>query len=97
MSDKFPPEVQEELEDIEFAGKRHFSRTTYDAGCRGPLCRMRNRRDFRANYARRRGADYKPSTETRKTLTDEALVPIVRAYIIEWYEAQKDAELEAIA
>lgn len=81
MRENLPDDVREELEDEEYATRKHYSRATYALGCHGPLCRKAERDRGRGRNERRAkdsGREYKPNPDIR--LDDPDLDEIV-----EWY------------
>lgn len=83
-----PFEVRQELEDPEYINRTHYTRSTYNIGCSGPLCRRKNREQMRiatARRATRRGRLYRPSTILREMyapdVSDEILDEIIEAHL----------------
>lgn len=90
MLENLPDDVRAELEDEDYATRKHYSRATYALGCHGPLCRKAERdrgRDRNAKRANSEGREYKPNSDVR--LDDPELDEIV-----EWY---LDSRVEAAA
>lgn len=77
---QYPEDVQEELLDLDYRGRQHYSRATYALGCHGPLCRLaethrgRKRTESRALEA---GREYKPNLDARETANELLLAPII--------------------
>ena len=72
-------DIKEELLNPKFASREHYSRATYAAGCRGPLCRKSEKdrgRKRNAKKAARAGREY-------KSLVNEDLELNVRDYILD--------------
>jgi hypothetical protein len=90
VRDNLPADVRAELEDEEYATRKHYSRATYALGCHGPLCRKKERdrgRDRNEVRAKNAGREYRPNQEVR--LDNPTLDEIVDWYI-EWYEEKVD-------
>jgi hypothetical protein len=90
VRDNLPADVRAELEDEEYATRKHYSRATYALGCHGPLCRKKERdrgRDRNEVRAKNAGRKYRPNQEVR--LDNPTLDEIVDWYI-EWYEEKVD-------
>lgn len=74
-------DIAAELRDSDYEGRKHYSRSTYADGCRGPLCRLaethrgRTRNEERA---RERGSTYRPYLDRRKVEGEEVLMKIIR-------------------
>lgn len=62
--------VAAELVDPEFPDRKHYSRSLYFDGCRGPLCTKAERDRAAARY-RRRNPDRKPMRRTNWQLLRE--------------------------
>jgi hypothetical protein len=63
--------VLEELNDPVHAGKTHYRKATYAAGCRGPLCRKAERDAGRMRTkqkAEAAGREYKPEMRSREEI-----------------------------
>lgn len=68
-------DVKNELADPNFASRRHGSRATYALGCRGPLCRKKERDRARIRNKTRAQAQHREYVESvnRKYDRDELL------------------------
>ena len=76
------PDVAAELADPHFLTRTHGKKATYQAGCRGPLCRKAERERKRASYRRNKGKvlEYPPRHERAR----------------DWYLEKVQREHEAI-
>lgn len=86
--EQLPKEVIDELSDPKLGGRRHYSRRTYNSGCRGPLCRAverdRARRKTEQRCARE-GRPYIPNQLKRIELEEE----IMMMRVIKWYNGEQ--------
>lgn len=92
MRDNLPADVRAELEDAEYATRKHHSRATYALGCHGPLCRKAERDRGRGRTERRAkdsGREYIPNHDIR--LDDPELDGIVEWYLEYYSERSKVA------
>lgn len=78
-------EVMMEINNPAYEHLRHGHRSTYGAGCRGPLCKWKNRVDMRTHLNKSRP----PEKQITGTDTDEYLATLQRAYEIEYSSARE--------
>lgn len=92
MFRNLPDDVKAELEDPEYATRKHYSRATYALGCHGPLCRKAERDRGRGRNERRArdaGREYRPILGLR-VRDDETMEQIV-AWYLDSYEQRMGA------
>lgn len=69
-------DILNELTDTRFTGRFHYNKSVYSDGCRGPLCRKKERdiaRAARAALAEAEGRVYQPGRTPRLDKRDELL------------------------
>lgn len=74
-----PAAIRAELTDEDFITRKHYSRSTYALGCRGPLCQKAERDRGRKRNQRRGGEKYRPKHDWRVSDLDGI------DEIIEWH------------
>lgn len=84
MLTDLPDDVREELENPEFASRKHYSRSTYALGCHGPFCRKAEKdrgRERNEDNAKAKGRAYVPNHKIRKNERDELLEKLIEEYL----------------
>lgn len=84
MLDNLPDDVRQELLDPDYWGRKHYSRSTYADGCRGPFCRKseRDRGRFRsADIAEEAGREYQPDYTIRNNGEDGRILESLVWYL----------------
>jgi hypothetical protein len=83
-----------ELVDPNFAGRKHYSRSTYKDGCHGPLC-LKSERDKAARRYAAKNPERKPKRRTvYQVMRDDYLEKVISTFGLR-SEAQSESELIA--
>lgn len=83
--------IREEIEDPRFLGKRHGLRGTYNATCRGPLCRKVNRDNMR-KYLKDGAPSDRPTRVSRFDKYNEVLDAIIAWHHAKYAQMRKERE-----
>jgi hypothetical protein len=84
MLTNLPDDVRQELEDLKFLTRKHYSRSTYALGCRGPFCRKAEKdRGRKRNKSRAldNGKVYVPNNKIRSDERDGILQELIDEYL----------------
>lgn len=88
MWDNLADDVLAELKDPDYIGRTHYKKATYAVGCRGPLCKKRERDEARASTeraAREAGRPYVPRPTPAQERDDELNA------VIAWHFSERKA------
>lgn len=86
-----PDDVRDELLNLEFASRSHYSRATYALGCHGPLCRLaETHRGRRRNELKALAAEREFTPGERDTSRESELLAI-----IEWHRSEREKAVPA--
>ena len=86
LRDQIRSEVELELSG-EFGNRTHYSKATYAAGCRGPMCTKAERdktKERQENLFRKSGLPYRPQRDTSENcMRDDILNDIIYRHRVE--------------